>query len=1222
MKNRFDKKILSLAILFSCGLISNAAGAQDVTTHNDFTNSIKNTSGDLSIKLLNNLENTNTWIESIKSTNLILNGAGYGINNETTLTRSPYYLTILDNNSVQIKNIGSVNNIGEVINSFNNYNFNSVFNNKGTLSIDNSVFYLNQNNSGDSLGGVIFNQGLSPKIIATFIENYAKRGGAIYNYSGTISQITSTFINNNAIYGGAIYNNPNVKINIVNSNFSNNSSSINGGAIYNLGNLTVTNSSFINNYTNAKTYSGGAIYSADLRLIADNGITKIAGNYYLDNSNNKISDGIYFHSADNTLQLSSINNGEIIIDDTINGIDSYNINIDGDNSSKVSLNGILYNSKTSLSNTNLSFSEGTFSSSSGKGNHLNVQSGTVKLANNTIENYSINKLTSSQNANWEIDIDTTGTNVIADKIITDNNSNYRYGSSGLIKIDDINFIGQEKNFTVQVLETSPNNANLGRVETELALSDDLKNKYNGTTTETLLTSDEMRADVNWKDTFKTYKQEKTTTSTLALDTINTTNDSITFSQTTTLGQVVESGTAGDTLALLNQYKTTETRNFNFDNATDVYTVQSDLGTTSGGTLNINGFSTETGRSTINGNSKTLFKLDNETDLNLNNVKIQNAASVVTGSNKDAKIVLNNVELKDNSSGIRTAGSVTIKGDSTLTNNGNGIEVTSNTSEITVDATDSEITLGDTLTGVRGARLNLNNGRVKVQKKISALDVMMNNAEVDMASDTLFNGQNITVNTESSLNMINNATSIMSVNTLTLKDTLNLAVDVDLANQSMDRIIASNYDLGSYVVNVNQMNLLTSTDRYKTDIPFADAGLKNSVTTSISEIAYSPIYKYNVAYSKDSGEFSFTRAGVTPVNPTPDNPNGSGGTTGGNSYDSYNPAVMASPVAAQLGGYMGMLDTYNNAFAHMDMYMLKPSTVRLAEQRQNQYAITETANVTYNGKPNEMNSKGVWVKPYASFDSVSLKDGPKADNFSYGSFIGGDSDMFKLKNGFYGVVSPYVAYQGSHQSYSGNSVYQNGGTVGVTGTFYKGNFFTGVTVGTGANISEASTMYGSEDFPMLMAGIANKTGYNFEFKDGRFIIQPNLQLSYTFVNTFDYTNGAGVRIESDPLHAIQVAPNVRFIMNTEGGWQPYATVGFRWNIMDETNFTAAESTLPEMSIKPYVNYGFGIQRTINDRLTAYGQIMLRHGGRNGIAANFGGRYMLGSESDPNSNKHEL
>ena len=1080
--------------------------------------------------------------------------------------------------------------------------------NSGTIHLINSN--MHNNNVDYSMSSLITNGGMIYKITNSFTNNFTYgQGGVIRNsQTGVIDEISASFIDNSASsYGGAIYNYGTINL-ITNSIFQDNNASPYGGAIYSAKSFTIKNSVFINNRAGAQTVNprGGAIYTTqDLNLIADNGETKFTDNYIKYDDGAREYQAIYIDSNSATLTLNSINNGTITFDDKIAGIAGYKVDIKGDNTSVVNLNNSVENASVTLNGTTLNMVSNTFQNST-----LEVESGKVNLANNTIENYDFSKLVSNSNADYVIDVDyESGRVASADKLVTGADS------TGTVALADINFIGTPNNATVQVL--SAQNSNI-----QLYLTDDLKNKYNGTTTETLLTSDEMRADVNWKDTFKTYKQEKTTTSTLALDTINTTNDSITFSQTTSLGQVVESGTAGDTLALLNQYETTDTRNFNFDNATDVYTVQSDLGTTSSGTININGVATETGRSTINGNSKTLFKLDNETDLNLNNVKIQNAASVVTGSNKDAEIVLNNVELKNNSSGIRTAGSVTIKGDSTLTNNGNGIEVTSNTSEITVDATDSEITLGDTLTGVRGARLNLNNGRVKVQKKISALDVMMNNAEVDMASDTLFNGQNITVNTESSLNMINNATSIMSVNTLTLKDTLNLAVDVDLANQSMDRIIASNYDLGSNVVNVNQMNLLTSTDRYKTDIPFADAGLKNSVTTSISEIAYSPIYKYNVAYSKDSGEFSFTRAGVTPVNPTPDNPNGGGGTTGGNSYDSYNPAVMASPVAAQLGGYMGMLDTYNNAFAHMDMYMLKPSTVRLAEQHQNQYAITESANVTYNGKPNEMNSKGVWVKPYASFDSVSLKDGPKADNFSYGSFIGGDSDMFKLKNGFYGVVSPYVAYQGSHQSYSGNSVYQNGGTVGVTGTFYKGNFFTGVTVGTGANISEASTMYGSEDFPMLMAGIANKTGYNFEFKDGRFIIQPNLQLSYTFVNTFDYTNGAGVRIESDPLHAIQVAPNVKFIMNTEGGWQPYATVGFRWNIMDETNFTAAESTLPEMSIKPYVNYGFGIQRTINDRLTAYGQIMLRHGGRNGIAANFGGRYMLGSESDPNANKHEL
>ena len=670
------------------------------------------------------------------------------------------------------------------------------------------------------------------------------------------------------------------------------------------------------------------------------------------------------------------------------------------------------------------------------------------------------------------------------------------------------------------------------------------------------------------------------------------------------------GNLGDTLTLINQYQTSDERNFNFDTSGDVYEVSSDLGTTSEGTLNINGVLApvpdgNNERSTINGNNHSLFRLDNETTLNMNNIKITGANNVVTGTNKDAVVNINNSEISNNAEGITTAGSVNISGNSIIENNGSGITVTSDSSVITLDAADAEITLRDRLTGVAGARLNINRGTVNFEQKISALDVMMEQANVNVVSDDLFDGNNMTVNSASNLNMANNAVGTMHLNNFTLNDNLNMSVDVDLANKSMDRLTADSYNLGDNNVNVSNMNLLTSTDRYKTDILFADEGLRNNVTTSISEVAYSPIYKYNVAYEKDTGNFTFTRPGVVP--PTSDNPN----PVPDNSYNSYNPAVMASPVASQLGGYMAMLDTYNNAFTHMDMYMLKSSTIRLAEQKGNQYAITDTTGLSY--KSNEMNSKGIWVKPFAAYDSVGLKNGPKVDNFSYGTFIGGDTEMFKTKGGFYGVVSLYIAYQGSHQSYSGNSIYQNGGTLGGTATFYKGNFFTGLTAGVGMNVADASTMYGSENFPMLMAGVANKTGYNFEFKDGRFIIQPNLMLSYTFVNAFDYTNGAGVKINSDPLHALQITPNVKFIMNTKNGWQPYAAFGMHWNIMDETNVTANTAYLPELSVKPYFSYGLGIQRVFGDRFTAYGQIMLRNGGRNGIAATFGGRYMFGHET---------
>ena len=51
-------------------------------------------------------------------------------------------------------------------------------------------------------------------------------------------------------------------------------------------------------------------------------------------------------------------------------------------------------------------------------------------------------------------------------------------------------------------------------------------------------------------------------------------------------------------------------------------------------------------------------------------------------------------------------------------------------------------------------------------------------------------------------------------------------------------------------------------------------------------------------------------------------------------------------------------------------------------------------------------------------------------------------------------------------------------------------------------------------------------------------------------------------------------------------------------------------LPEMSIKPYIQYGLGVQRIFQDRYMAFGQAMVVNGGRNGVALSFGMRIMLG------------
>ncbi|MEI3269718.1 MAG: hypothetical protein V8R70_11145 [Candidatus Gastranaerophilaceae bacterium] len=49
--------------------------------------------------------------------------------------------------------------------------------------------------------------------------------------------------------------------------------------------------------------------------------------------------------------------------------------------------------------------------------------------------------------------------------------------------------------------------------------------------------------------------------------------------------------------------------------------------------------------------------------------------------------------------------------------------------------------------------------------------------------------------------------------------------------------------------------------------------------------------------------------------------------------------------------------------------------------------------------------------------------------------------------------------------------------------YRGNFKNATTLSAGASLGESHTMYGKDNFTMLLAGIGNKLGYNFEFKDG-------------------------------------------------------------------------------------------------------------------------------------------
>ena len=484
-------------------------------------------------------------------------------------------------------------------------------------------------------------------------------------------------------------------------------------------------------------------------------------------------------------------------------------------------------------------------------------------------------------------------------------------------------------------------------------------------------------------------------------------------------------------------------------------------------------------------------------------------------------------------------------------------------------------------------------------------------------DNVLDGNNLTLNS-GTFNMVNNQVGISALNNMTVKGNTNFVADVDLAKSEMDRFTAKEYGQHTGKLNVVGMNLLSDATEKTTDIYFAEQGLKDHVVSKVGTIgkdtknkwqtkAFAPIYKYDVTYENrdDAGYFVFKRQASG---------SGEGGELVPISVD-FNPAVLASPVAAQAGANATMNQVLNFAFEHGDTFMNNTSMDRFAMTHENVYALSTdfNENLSYTDLSHE--NKSVWVKPYSVFEKIDLKNGPKVDTISYGTLVGFDSNIHKMKKGWYNVGTAYIGYNGSQIDYKGVDASMNGGLLGLTETFYKGNFWTAITATAGAGVAEAHTMYGKDDMTMLMAGIGSKTGYNFEFADGKFIIQPRMFISYSMINTFDYTNAAGVRIDSDPMHTIQLNPAIKFIGNTKNGWQPYASVGMMWNLLNETETTANGVKLPEMHTKPYVEYGVGIQKLWNDKYSAYGQAMVRNGGRTGVALTLGFRMALGEDGKP-------
>lgn len=1059
-----------------------------------------------------------------------------------------------------------------------------------------------------------------------------------------------------------------------------------GGAIGNIAIIkAINNSVFKNNYAmsvGGSTAAGGAIYTMqDLTINANNsGSTEFTGNYVsTDGGATKNYEAINVAAAGKTLTLNATTNGTILLNDYINGVSGYNVLLTGDSTGTIKLfdkADIKGGANVSVGgNVLIDTADGVIQNFS-EFNSLNSSASARYNIDIDLSKASGDKL------------DYAIGDKIADGFTTQASSS---GSVTLDSLNFVNNSLNEdiinKNLKVQIIQNNDNTNNLQLALSEkltpFVSSAGIISQIVKTETK------DLTPTVNYKDIFGEIITTKDIYGTLGLGTTNTTNDSLNITVTKVESNTV--ATKADALVALTNTELKGADGSILDKTLNLfdedtlgnktpakYKISDNLGTTykklnivgatkmdssgklilseldlngnsgfvvnADSTLTFSDINLKGNESVINNDSGSLIFANNNIvdgkvtgaqatntgvlnidadnlDVTLTNEGILNLGmgSVTkeitgTGTTNILGNVKNNVSISQGVN-VSSTGNLTVRANiGNLVNNG---IVNSNTTNLTgtinnsgtlnlSGTLDKEISgcgttkiIGDSFTLLDGATIK---GGVDINNQ--TLNIYATN------TDNMFNNVNINSGT---INLINNNINNLSANSFNLNGNINLFLDADLMNSSMDRLPSTT--VASGLLTVKGINLLSDSKSEKVYIPFAYDSFKDKVQTGVTSVGkevdneyqtttFAPIYKYDVNYNPNNGNFIFSRGS-------------------GKSSTDFNPAVLSGAVNSQMGAYSAVNETFNYAFRHADYsFMPLPKKIRTLA---NKYAITEPNLMQYENEYSKMG--GIWYQPYANFENVGLSNGPRVDIQSYGSLVGGDSAYKQLKKGWGTVTTPYIGYNGTSQHYSGVSTVTNGGILGLTQTFYRGDFFTALTVNAGASVGESNTMYGKENYTTLMAGVANKTGYNFEFNDGKFIIQPSMLTAYTYVYTFDYTNAAGLKISSEPLNSIQLHPTVRFIGNVGKGWQPYASVGMVWNILNETKFTASDVRLPEMSIKPYVEYGIGLQKSWNDKCSGFLQAMLRNGGRNGIALSFGFKWTLGKDKKPiervqNGTKHVL
>lgn len=493
-------------------------------------------------------------------------------------------------------------------------------------------------------------------------------------------------------------------------------------------------------------------------------------------------------------------------------------------------------------------------------------------------------------------------------------------------------------------------------------------------------------------------------------------------------------------------------------------------------------------------------------------------------------------------------------------------------------TDSKLFVYDTIDGVEaGYNLKFDGdetGQSFIYNDIINANIFLDNIYLNIDQEEYLDNAKTLTLSSGHLDLMNGKVGTIHP-AMTLAGNVLLSVDVDLANKVMDRFaIGATATAGK--LTISQINLLSDALQDVVYVPFAEDSWRDKVDTTVTNTAYSSIYKYTVSYEADGdengenrGSFKFVRTSV------------------------INPNIEASSIAGIVNGAMTQGLIYQKALQGTDNAALIGLGMSSGDEM-SEYAIGR-----------------MWIRPFLSKENIDLKYSNTVRAQARGMVFGIDSNDIHLDNDGELTISLYGAVIDSDQKFEQNKVKQTGGNLGGSIVATYGDFFAAVTANIGMSDNEVNTITGKDNFNIYLGGAAFKTGYNIGLnEDESLIIQPNFLTSYTALKTENYHTSAGVHVKSDMLHVVEIAPGFKLIKEYDHGFKAYATVTAVWNVVTGGEVRANNVVLPDLSVKPYIEYGFGFEKDWSQEewnpvdLTTFAQIVRRDGGREGWAGTAG------------------